>query len=155
MSAAELTRKKKQRGRHRSSTTRTINQTYDNLRAAEGINLPKLKQQETTLKEKLGILKDLDAEILALLPEDDIEDEIKEQDEYRESIQLALYDIEAGMNQLVHALLVHDLTVHAHLNREHLLLPLQPLRVLLPTLWGLFQLSPKLSHLLLPQSLQL
>ena len=97
MSAAELTRKKKQRGGHRSSTTRTINQTYDNLRAAEGINLPKLKQQETTLKEKLGILKDLDAEILALLPEDDIEDEIKEQDEYRESIQLALYDIEAGM----------------------------------------------------------
>ena len=38
-----------------------------------------------------------DAEILALLPEDDIEDEIKQQGEYRESIQLALYDIEAGM----------------------------------------------------------
>ena len=91
----QLQRAKKLRTGHRSSTTRLINQTYDTLKEREA-NGPKLKQQETSLKEKLDTLRALDAEILNLLSdEEDIGNEIEQADTYREKVQLALCDIQA------------------------------------------------------------
>ena len=100
---AELQRKKRLRAGHRASTTRTITQTYDNLKGEE-LNVPKLRQQETTLKEKMATLKELDAAILDLLEDDEVEDEIEQADTCKERIQLALYDIEAVLKREVSSL---------------------------------------------------
>ena len=69
---------------HQASTTRIINQTYDSLKA-EKVNVLRLKQQETALKEKLTTLKEFDAKILDQLEDDEIETEIEQADTCNES----------------------------------------------------------------------
>jgi hypothetical protein len=91
---AEIQRKKRLRACHRSSTTRIINLAYQTLADDEG-SLPKLKQQWTSLQEKLETLKKLDMEILDLIDEEELDNEIEQADSCREQAQLALYDIQA------------------------------------------------------------
>ena len=91
---AELQKRKRLRTGHRASTTRIINQTTEHLKAKD-INVPKLRQQETMLKEKLTALKELDDAILDLIEDDtDIDAEIEQADTWREKVQLALCEIE-------------------------------------------------------------
>ena len=79
---------------HNGGTTEKINQTTKHLKAKD-INIPKLRQQETMLKEKLTALKELDDTILDLVEDDtDIDAEIKQADTWREKVQLALCEIE-------------------------------------------------------------
>ena len=79
--AEELSRKRRQRGGHMSTVTRIISSVIEILRAG-GIsrfseNAVKLRQQRATLEETPVLLQKLDADILAHVPEDEIEGEIR------------------------------------------------------------------------------
>ena len=64
-----LNRKKKIRGGHRSSATRTINEVYETIEstADRGSVITKLMQCKLTLGDKLTIMKRYDDEILELI----------------------------------------------------------------------------------------
>ena len=89
--AEALQRKKKVRAGHRASATRTLGQIATALDAPADLDrLPILK---LTLEEKLKTLKELDAEIIGLVAEGDLEAEIQQADEYQEKIFEALVRI--------------------------------------------------------------
>ena len=54
--AEGLSRKKRVRAAHRGSVARFVNQAYEVLRAEDGLNVPKLKQQKHALSKKLDII---------------------------------------------------------------------------------------------------
>ncbi|CAB4027135.1 Hypothetical predicted protein [Paramuricea clavata] len=86
----EATKKRKIRGRHRTSTNRTINASSTILDDFDPSNIQlteKLLQQRITLKEKLDILQNLDNDILAITEEKDIKKETEESDLLRERIR--------------------------------------------------------------------
>ena len=89
-----LARKKKVRGGHRSSASRTITQIYEALESTTGIetNLTKLTQCKLALEEKLEIVKHFDSEILELVSEDKVESEIEQADVFGERVQRAVID---------------------------------------------------------------
>ena len=64
-----LSRKKKVRGGHRSSTTRIISQIYETMESTDEVEVvvTKLRQCKLALQEKLEIIKQLDDEILQLV----------------------------------------------------------------------------------------
>ena len=96
----ELTKKRKIRGGHRTSTRRTINASaaiLDEFDASNKQLIEKLSQQKITLKEKLDILQKLDNEILNGVEEKDIEKEIEESDLLREKIHATIVSIDSAV----------------------------------------------------------
>ena len=92
--AEELARKKKVRGGHKASATRMMLRA-DELMASEGApDVSKLNQLEMSLKEKLQEIKVFDSEILALVKDDELEDEIAQADLFKERIYSTLIRIE-------------------------------------------------------------
>ena len=81
-----LVRKKKVRAGHQGSATRLIAQAE----AAEPRNSVDLELAVANLKKKLDVLTPLDAEILELTTDDDIEAEIDHANQYHENIQRIL-----------------------------------------------------------------
>lgn len=72
----ELTRKKRVRGGHKASATRLLTKVEEMVGAAEPADPFKLSQLGMSIKEKLEDIKVLDAEILTLVSEDELEGEI-------------------------------------------------------------------------------
>ena len=92
--AEELARKKKVRGGHKASATRMMSRA-DELMASEGApDVSKLNQLGMSLKEKLQEIKVFDSEILALVKDDELEDEIAQADLFKERIYSTLIRIE-------------------------------------------------------------
>ena len=84
-----MTKKRKIRGGHKSSTKRTytINALLailDDFNPSDKSLTEKLMQQKITLREKLGILQALDDDILGSVVEEDIEKEIEDCDILRQ-----------------------------------------------------------------------
>ena len=78
-----LARKRRIRGGHRSSATRTTN-TVDTLLAEEEPDPARLAQLKWSLKEKLGILTRLESEILDLTEDESLDAEIQEADKFKD-----------------------------------------------------------------------
>ena len=91
----QLARKKKIRGGHRSSATRTITQIYEAIENPDNpeSTLTKLKQCKMALEEKRQVVKRCDEEILEQTNEDDLEDEIEQADVFAERVQRAIIDV--------------------------------------------------------------
>ena len=97
MTEQGLVRKKHVRGGHRASTTRIIAQAVQILKLEER-NPARLRQIETALREKLGVLEKLDAEIIDLtLTEEALAEEIEQADACKEKIQVMLFELEAAL----------------------------------------------------------
>ena len=100
--AEELSRKRRQRGGHRSSTTRIISSAIEVLATGDvsqfAQHAVKLNQQRASLQQKQITLRQLDAEILALVGEDEIEAEIEGADLVEENIQLAIANIDNALS---------------------------------------------------------
>ena len=81
--AEELTRKRQQRVGHRLSAKCIISSVIDVLGGGDISQVRehhiKLKQQRESLQQKLNTLRQLDAEILDLVAEEEIEGELNEQ----------------------------------------------------------------------------
>ena len=92
--AEALNRKKNVRDRHRSSGTRTIAQIYEVIESTTraGSDLTRLTECKLALEEKLTTVKQLDAEILDLVQEDELESEIEQADVFAERVQRAIID---------------------------------------------------------------
>lgn len=91
-----LTRKKRIRSGHRASATRILGQITTSL-AGTPPDIDRLSMLKLTLEEKLDVLKGFDAEITELTPEDSLDDEIQQSDEYKERIYEALSRINRAM----------------------------------------------------------
>ena len=92
-----LTRKRRIRGGHKASTNRTLALVKEALESSE-VCAVKLKQYLQILREKNGLLKTLDAEILDLLKEEgEITEEIEQADIVRENIESSILDIEEAL----------------------------------------------------------
>ena len=92
--AEGLSRKKRVRGGHRASATRTISQIYEVMESTDDVGniITKLKQCKLALQEKIETVKNLDDEILELVDDDDVENEIEEADTFKERVQRAIID---------------------------------------------------------------
>ena len=88
-SGEALARRIKVRAGHRGSATRLIVQAEAAL-TAEPPNSADLELAVANLNRKLEVLTPLDAEILELTPDDDIEAEIDHADQYQENIRRTL-----------------------------------------------------------------
>ncbi len=73
--AEDLTRKRRVRGGHKASATRMMTRAKEMLSSEDEPQRPMLNQLSLSLKEKLGEIKLLDAEILTLVRDDDLEEE--------------------------------------------------------------------------------
>ena len=80
--AAVLSRKRKIRGGHRGSATRTMN-TNDTLLAEEEPDLARLAQLKLSLEEKLSTLTRLDSKILDLTEDENVDTEIQAADDFK------------------------------------------------------------------------
>ena len=89
-----LSRKKKVRGGHRSSTTRIISQIYETTESTDEVEVvvTKLRQCKLALQEKLEIIKQLDDEILQLVDDEEVESAIEQADTFKERVQRAMID---------------------------------------------------------------
>ena len=85
VAAASLARKRKVRGGHRGSATRTMN-GVDVLLSEESPEQARLAQLKLSLEEKLKTLTRLDSEILDLT----VDDEIQEADEFKDRVYEAI-----------------------------------------------------------------
>ena len=90
----ELARKKKVRGGHKASATRMMSRVDELMTADEYPDISKLNQLGMSLKEKLQEVKVFDSEILALVKDDELEDEIAQADLFKERIYSTLIRIE-------------------------------------------------------------
>ena len=99
---AELTRKKKVRAGHRASTTNILGQVDPSL-AATPLDVSKITQLKRSLDNKLQSLSTLDDEILALTPEEAIEDEIVQADGIRDRIYEALSRLDLALEPVTTA----------------------------------------------------
>ena len=82
---AALIRKRKIRGGHRGSATKTMN-AIDALVAKEEPDEIRLAQLKLILEEKINTLTRLDSEILDITEDDNVEVEIQEADEFKERV---------------------------------------------------------------------
>ena len=90
----KLTRKRRIRGGHRASTKRTLSLAKKALESPE-VSAVKVRQYLQILREKMALLKTLDAEILDLVTEEgEIMEEIEQADIVRENIESSILDIE-------------------------------------------------------------
>ena len=103
--AEELARKRRQRAGHRSSAKRIISSVIDVLGGGDISQVReheiKLKQQRDSLQQKLNTLRQLEAEILDLVAEEEIEGEIERADLLEENVQLAIANIENALSPKV------------------------------------------------------
>ena len=85
--AEELSRKRRQREGHRSSAKRIISSVLDVLGGGDIFQVRgheiKLKQQTDSLQQTFNTLRQLDAEILDLVAEEEIEGKIKRAGSWR------------------------------------------------------------------------
>ena len=82
--AEELSRKKKVRGGHKASASRMMSKV-DELMVADGVpDISKVNQLGMSLKEKLQEIKVFKGEILALVKDDELDDEIAQADLFKE-----------------------------------------------------------------------
>ena len=117
---------------HRTTAKRiayTVNEELDvpiseevthNQRA---LHVSKLRQQRNTLHDKLGTLRSLDEEILALVEEEEIENEIQEADLVSELIQLSITRIDEFLESKSPAKIVDAPTQHEPLVSPHNFVP--------------------------------
>ncbi len=91
-----LQRKKRVRGGHQLSATRTLGQVANSLEESP-VDAKRLTVLKLSLEEKLKTLKELNAEIIELVPEDDLEAEIQQADECHEKIFEALARIDHAL----------------------------------------------------------
>ena len=103
--AEELARKRRQHAGRRTSAKRIILSVIDVL---GGGNISqvleheiKVKQQRDSLQQKLNTLRQLDAEMLDLVAEEEIEGEIERADLLEENVQLAIANIEKALSPKV------------------------------------------------------
>ena len=82
----ELPRKKSLRAAHRVGATRMVNQAGD-LLGAETVDLDELTLLQTHLSTKSKTLEALDAQIVDLTPDAELEEEIGRAEEYFEKDQ--------------------------------------------------------------------
>ena len=105
--AEELSRKRRQRGGHRSSATRIISSAIEVLATGDvsqfAKHAVKLNQERASLQQKQTTLRQLDAEILVLVGEDEIEAEIERADLVEENIQLAIANIDNALSSNANA----------------------------------------------------
>lgn len=82
------------RGGHRSSAQRVIRQVYEAIESTDGVEAvcSKLEQYKVALQEKLDTVKQLDADILDLVEENELEEEIGLADEFKEKVRKAMFD---------------------------------------------------------------
>ena len=92
MSAEELARKKSVRAAHRAGATRMVNQLGD-LLGADIVDFDELTLLQANLSTKSKTLEALDAQIVDLTPDAQLEEEIGKADEYSEKIQRSLLKI--------------------------------------------------------------
>ena len=98
--SGKLARKQKFRTGHRVSTRKIISSVEEILETLEEQDQPsaiitQLRQQKLLLQEKLDTIQKLDEDILAVVSEDQIDEEICEADEFLEFTQLAIMRIDA------------------------------------------------------------
>lgn len=96
----DLARKKNVRAAHRASATRLMNQA-DSLIGASPLNTDELTLLQTSLSAKLKTLETLNAEIVDLTPEAQLEEEIGRADEYSEKIQRMLLQVQKALQPSV------------------------------------------------------
>ena len=94
MGDEDLKKKKKIQGGHKGYVTRMIEKIQSLLDHFEPDVVNQLKTYRIALEEKLKILGGLDDEILGLLKEDQIEEEIEETGNFRESIHEMIVKID-------------------------------------------------------------
>lgn len=97
-------RRKTVRQGHRTTVKRIVYTVDEHLEALSfkqldniqrALHVSKLHQQRDSLRSKLETVKALDAEILALVEDDDIEEEIQEADLISEMIEFSITKIDA------------------------------------------------------------
>ena len=91
-----LARRRRIRAGHRASATRILGQIASTL-AETPHNADRLSLLKLTLSEKLETLKGLDAEIIETTPEEGLDDEIGQSDEFKER----LYDALTRINKTI------------------------------------------------------
>ena len=96
----ELKKKRKIRGGHKGYVTTTLEKVQTLLHDFESSSANQLKTYRISLTEKLNILGALDDEILALIKEDQIEDEISPTGTFRESIHQMIVRIDESLHPL-------------------------------------------------------
>ena len=96
MSAEELARKKSVRAAHRAGATRMVNQVGE-LLGADTVDLDELTLLQTNLSAKSKTLEALDAQIVDLTPDAQLEEEVGRADEYSERIQRSLLKIRKAL----------------------------------------------------------
>lgn len=74
---------------HWGSVTRNIGQVYENLKAGDGPNVPRFRQQKLSLSWKLDVLPKLDDELI----------EVEQADIIREKICLCIIDIDQALER--------------------------------------------------------
>ncbi len=84
--------KRKIRAGHRASATRILGQVEPAL-AETPVDIDRLSQLKRMLEDKLETLKLLDGEVVEATPEEGIEDEIQQADEYNERLYSSLSKI--------------------------------------------------------------
>ena len=100
--SGKLARNRKVRMGHRVSTRKIISSVEEILETLEEQDQPSaiithLRQQKLLLQEKLDTIQKLDEDILAVVSEDQIDEEICEADEFMEFTQLAIMRIDAAL----------------------------------------------------------
>ena len=93
-----LSRKRKVRAAHRASVTKMIAQAQELLQAEDGVEPRRLKQKREALAAKAGLLDKLDAEILEVVDENELEEEIDGADTVRERIDLAIIELDSALH---------------------------------------------------------
>ncbi|CAB3994553.1 Hypothetical predicted protein [Paramuricea clavata] len=114
MTEEELKRKIRVRGGHRASAKRIIAAAEESLQVFDPNNpeaVIKVKQQLTTLKEKMKTLSVHDEELLSLVKEEEIENEIEQADIFKERLQHSIVSIEMALEKIVNETLAHGSTV--------------------------------------------
>ncbi|CAB3977446.1 Hypothetical predicted protein [Paramuricea clavata] len=114
MTEEELKRKIRVRGGHRASAKRIIAAAEESLQVFDPNNpetVIRVKQQLTTLKEKMKTLSVHDEEILSLVKKEEIENEIEQADIFKERLQHSIVSIEMALEKIVNETSAHGSTV--------------------------------------------
>ncbi|ESO85502.1 hypothetical protein LOTGIDRAFT_154990 [Lottia gigantea] len=112
MSKEEISRKKRVRGGHRTSVKRLISMADEYPKIPDFV--PKFEATVSTLQEKEVILCDINNDLLALVNEDEIEDEIGQADEYSELIRTAIANIKMSIAKLTISTQITQQIQHNH-----------------------------------------
>ena len=92
-----LARKKKVRAGHKASTTRLTARAMTALEA-ENIDVDQLSLIQRRITEKREVLKNLDSEMAELVPDDELEEEIQQADEFLDRIYEVLAKLDKALD---------------------------------------------------------